>query len=60
MSERLRAQVETMKVAGSRLANLAYNLSQPSWPFEERHRDEMRELSKAWDAALTGAAPGRG
>jgi hypothetical protein len=36
---------------GDRMSNLCFNLSQESWSFEPRHRQEMRDLCAMWDAA---------
>lgn len=47
-------RIAEMRRVGSQMANLCFNLSQPDWPFEERDRDGMRELYRAWDAALRG------
>jgi hypothetical protein len=55
LAEAAEAQQE-IRLTGAMMANLCHNLSQPSWTFEERHRDDMRELYKRWDAATAKVA----
>ena len=51
--DRLRVQLDRLRAIGQRMSNLMHNLSQESWTFEPRHRDEMRELYREWDVTIS-------
>lgn len=51
-ARRVGAALDALLIVGARMSNLMHNLSQPSWAFEERHREEMRDLYRQWDEAV--------
>jgi hypothetical protein len=49
-SERAAILAELLHV-GNLMSNVCANVSQPSWTVDERAREQMGELYRAWDKA---------